>query len=291
MTTGRAVGVGELLWDLLPDGPRLGGAPFNVIAHLSRLGFATSYVSSVGDDEFGRRALAELRRLSVDPSLIGTVDLPTGTVNVTVDGAGIPAYEIVSPVAYERLACPVDAQSTGVFDVLVFGTLAQRFPDVRRATHELAIQGRAALRLYDVNLREGCWTPSLVEELIGLATILKLNEAEAAELGSALSLPAASISDFAAAVVERFGVEGVCVTKGPDGAALLLAGCYAEAPAVPVTVVDTVGAGDAVSAGLVAGITAGRPVEEVLRFASRLAGFVASHEGAIPDWQPSDLEG
>ncbi len=285
----RAIGIGELVWDLLPDGPRLGGAPFNVIAHLERLGCETWYLSAVGVDELGARALDEVKRLNVSASFVQTVAVPTGVVRVQLDPFGVPEYEIVSPAAYEALS-PVDPTTTnGAFDILVFGTLAQRSPGTLMTTRRLAEAQPGAVRLYDVNLRRGCWSPSLVEHLLGLATVVKMNEAEAAILADELSLPRDSTAMFSVAMSARFGLRGVCVTRGAHGATLLCDGTYREAKAVPVVVLDTVGAGDAFAAGLAFGITAGWGVESVLELGSRLASLIASRHGAIPGWDPSEL--
>ena len=303
---GRAVGIGELLFDLLPDGPRLGGAPFNVVAHLRRLGLETAYVSTVGRDALGARALAEVGRLGVDASCIAMADVPTGVVRVELDEAGSPTFEIVSPAAYETIepeqvvafgpAARHAASSSDVithapppaFGVLVFGTLAQRFPGVLAATRALAAR-RPAVRLYDVNLRSGCWTPELVRELTGLATIVKLNAAEAEALADPLGLPRSGTEQFARALADRAGLRGVCVTRGAEGASLLLGGTFVEVPAVPVVVADTIGAGDAFASGLAAGLVRGWPAGAILDLAARLAALVASRHGAIPDWSPSEL--
>jgi fructokinase len=287
----RALGVGELLWDLLPDGPRLGGAPFNTIAHLRRLGMAAAYVTAVGRDDLGRRAREALDRLGVDGSLIQTADAPTGVARVKVDDRGEPAFEIVSPAAYEQLQ-PLSANALarlGDTDVLVFGTLAQRFEGMLGTTRALAGIAPQALRIFDVNLRPDCWNPGLVEELLSLAVVAKMNAAERDVLAAELELPAAPTERFARLLGDRFELRGVCVTFGPDGAGLLLDGDYREAAAIPVEVVDTIGAGDAFTAGLTAAIIASGPASEVLDLASRLAAVVASRHGAIPSWELSEV--
>jgi fructokinase len=285
------VGIGELLWDLLPDGPRLGGAPFNAIAHLARLGCRTSYVSAVGRDELGRRALAEAAALGVETGLVATSNLPTGVVRVELDSKGIPAYEIVSPAAYESIELPAGFHPTiaGGVDLIVIGTLAQRFAAVRATTRRILAANPGAERLYDVNLRAGCWDASLVRQLLEDATVAKLNEDEQATLAVALGLPAAPIERFARTACERYGLRGICVTRGASGAALLLDGVLSEAPAPRVVVADTVGAGDAFAAALGYGVLRGWTVTEILSVATRLGALVASRPGAIPPWDPADL--
>ncbi len=285
----RAVGVGELLWDLLPGGPRLGGAPFNAIAHLRRLGFRSTYVSAVGNDELGGRARQEVRRLGVATGRVQVVNVPTGIVRVQLDGDGVPRYEIVSPAAYEALRPPrTPGAWRPAFDILVFGTLAQRFAGVLATTHRLVAARPQAVRLYDVNLRQGCWDAGLVRQLLPLATIVKVNDDEREVLAGALSLPPEAPA-FTRALAAAHRLRAVCVTRGEAGAALLLDGQYLEVPAVPASVVDTVGAGDAFTAGLAAGVARGWAPARTLDLATRLAALVASRAGAIPDWSPREL--
>jgi fructokinase len=285
----KALGVGELLWDFLPMGPRLGGAPFNVIAHLAKLGCDVGYFTAVGEDELGMRALDEACRLQVDPAFIQKVALPTGTVRVHLEGDGVPEYEIASPAAYEALS-PVELEGRfREFEILVFGTLAQRSPGTASITRSLAAMRPEAMRLYDLNFRRGCWTLPLVEELMTLATVVKMNEKEASILADLMSLDPDSTESLSRSLAERFGLNGVCVTRGPRGAVLLTNGTYCEAMALPVEVVDTVGAGDALSAGLAFGIASGWPPEQVLDLGMRLAALVAARRGAIPDWSPAEL--
>lgn len=286
-----ALGVGELLWDLLPGGRRLGGAPFNVVAHLRRFGWRCAYVSAVGRDRLGREAIREVALLGVDASLIGEADVPTGTVQVRLDADGSPEYKIDSPVAYETVApSPGRAAALGAsIDLLVFGTLAQRVPGVLAATRQLMAEAPDAVRLYDVNLRPGCWSPALVEELLRLASVVKLNVEEQAVLAGALGLPSSTPESFARAMALRYGLRGVCVTRGAAGASLLLDGEHAEGPSPSVRVVDTVGAGDAFAAALGAGIVERWGVADALAIANRLGALVASRAGAIPGWEPREI--
>jgi fructokinase len=290
-STCNVLGIGELLWDLLPGAERLGGAPFNVVAHLRRFGCHAAYVSAVGADARGRRAVREVASLGVDTSLIEVNELPTGVVRVELDAAGVPDYEVVSSAAYEAIV-PLEGRTAALgdrVDLLVFGTLAQRFDGVRAATRRLAEEAPDAPRLYDVNLRRGCWTPALVRDLLRFATVVKANQGEREVLAKELALPASSIEEFARAASEQYGLQAVCVTRGESGAALLLDGVYAEAPSPQVNVVDTVGAGDAFAAGLAKGLVEGWAIAEILAVATRLGSLVASREGAIPDWSLSDI--
>lgn len=288
--TCSVVGVGEILWDLLPDGPRLGGAPFNATVHLGRFGCRAAFVSAVGRDELGQRAMSEATRLGVGTALIEVNDQPTGVVRVELDQEGIPTYEIVSPAAYEtREPLPPDRAVEGGVDLVVFGTLAQRFEGVRAVTQQIVHANERAARLYDVNLRPGSWDPPLVERLLEFATVVKLNEDEQATLAVALGLPGSTIERFARAACARYELRGVCVTRGATGAALLLDDDYQEAPAPQVEVVDTVGAGDAFAAGLGYGLIRSWNASRILSVATRLGAFVASRPGALPEWDPAAI--
>jgi fructokinase len=292
LASARIIGIGELLWDLFPDGRRLGGAPFNVIAGLRRLGHAAAFVTAVGDDELGRDALAAARDLGVDATFVAvSPDLPTGTVGVTPDPVSGHRFEIRSPAAYESigdgsaLAARVEAWEP---DALVFGTLAHRFPGVRSVTDMVASGGSATHRLYDVNLREGCWSPALVLQLLPLATIVKVNATEAATLAGIVGC-----EDDPGALGRRLaadhGVHILCVTRGAGGAVLWADDELLSVDAIAIDVADTVGAGDAFAAGLLHGVLTGLPYAEALAFANRLAALVASRPGALPDWQADEI--
>ena len=295
----RILGIGEILWDVLPDGPRLGGAPFNATASLARLGHDVRFVSGVGDDELGHRALEEADRLGVGTAWIATTDrAPTGTVEVSLDRRGSPRFRIVSPAAYETIDLPadeIDVIADWRPDAMVFGTLAQRFAAVRASTRSIAQRSGVPVRLYDVNLRDDCWDDALVLELLTLATLVKVNQDEAAVLGRLLGVGRGSRGRAApdalgAALAARSGVRGLCVTRGAAGAALWLDGAQFEVDGIEVDVVDTVGAGDAFAAGLLDGLLRGRDPRDALVSANRLGAIVAARAGALPDWTAAELE-
>jgi fructokinase len=288
----RIIGVGELLWDLFPDGPRLGGAPFNVIANLRRLGHRVAFVTAIGDDRLGRAALAAADDLGVDATFISTaLDLPTGTVEVTPDPVEGHRFAIRSPAAYESIGdgdALVARIRTWGPGALVYGTLAQRSDGVRELTRRIASEVRPAYRLYDVNLREGCWTPSLVIDLLGDATIVKVNEHESETLADLLGT-SADPRALGTRLAERFGVAVVCITRGAGGASLWAAGTERSVAGMRVGVRDTVGAGDAFAAALIHGLVSGMPPGDALELANRLGALVASRAGALPPWRLDEL--
>jgi len=287
----RILGIGEVLWDLFPEGPRLGGAPFNVVANLRRLGHATAFVSAVGDDDLGRAALAAADELGVEATFISVaLDLPTGVVDVAPDPVAGHRFVIRSPAAYESIG-DGDALVASVAgwrpDALVFGTLAQRFAGARTLTRRIATGISPRHRLYDVNLRDGTWSEGLVLDLLGLATVVKTNEDEARVLAGFLGCEATPAA-LGEALGERFGAEAVCITRGADGAAMWADGQLTDVGGVEVEVVDTVGAGDAFAAGLLHGMLVGQAPPDALAFANRLGALVASRPGALPPWTAAE---
>jgi len=292
MADGRVLGVGELLWDLFPDGPRLGGAPFNVVANMRRLSHSAAFVTAVGDDELGRSAVAAVDELGVDTTFISVApDLPTGTVAVTPDPVEGHRFTIGSPAAYASIG-DADTLVTRLLDLvpeaLVYGTLAQRSPAVRELTHRVATEIRPVNRLYDVNLRDGSWTGDLVLDLLRDATVVKLNGDEAVVLAGLLR-SATTGRALAAALAARYGIERLCITRGAAGATLLVGGDEYMVEGIEVDVADTVGAGDAFAAGLLHGLLTDMPPDETLRFANRLGALVASRAGALPVWSATEL--
>lgn len=291
----RVLGIGELLWDLFPDGPSLGGAPFNVVADLRRLGHAAAFVSAVGDDGLGRAALIASSALGVETTFIGVVaDLPTGTVAVTPDPLEGHRFTIGSPAAYESIG-DGDALIARLADwaphALVYGTLAQRSAGVRALTHRVATGIRPGHRLYDVNLRDGCWTGDLVQELLGDATVVKVNQSEADVLVELVGAATATPRGLADVLASRYGVGCLCITRGAAGATLLVDGDGYDVEGIAVHVVDTVGAGDAFAAGLLHGLLRGETPVAALDFANRLGALVASRPGALPAWRADEVAG
>jgi fructokinase len=290
-----AVGVGEILWDRLPGGDEIGGAPFNVVSHLARLGYRGAYLTAAGDDPLGDAAVAQMSGRGIDTALVARVDdAPTGLAQVTVGPGGSPVFAIGRPAAFERWAAdsPVAAVTGRRPAFLVFGTLAQLRVTERNELAAIAVGCAAAVRLYDVNLRDGWWSPEVVTELIGRASVVKLSDSEARELAPSLGVPwagAQRAEAFCRGLAAAHGLRGVAVTAGPDPAGLLLDGEFASAPPPPAQVVDAVGAGDAFAAGLLDAIGQGLDAATALRRANALGTLVASRRGAQPPWTEAEL--
>jgi fructokinase len=289
----HVIGIGEILWDELPGGRAIGGAPFNVVANLARLGHESAYVTAVGRDTLGTGAVAEIRARGVDASLVQVLDTaPTGIARVSLGTSGNAEFEIVRPAAYQELRLDdaavrqIAARRPGA---LVFGTLAQIPGQIRAGTQRLAAELDDAVRLYDVNLRDGWWSPGLVAELAALATVIKLTEEEARQLAPALGVSWAGAETFCKDLAARLGLRGVAVSAGADGASVWLDGGFASGPPPAVTVADTVGAGDAFAAGLLDAIGQSMPADAALRRANALGALVVSRAGALPGWSGAEL--
>jgi fructokinase len=279
--------LGEVIWDILPEGSCLGGAPLNFAVHLSRLGYEPLIISAVGTDEFGEQALVAIERFGLATTMIQTTGRwPTGTASVQLDSDHEPTFTIHRPAAYDALhmtAVEIDQLRQRPPAWLYYGTLFASTPEGKVTLLQLLDALPNAKRFYDVNLRPGFATPALVLELVSKAAVIKLNEAELAAVSDFGDLPS-TVEKFCTAGVERFGWNAVCVTMGARGCAILAGGEYAVADGHPVVVADSIGAGDAFAAAFLHGLTCGWPAQRVAEFANRVGAMVASRVGAIPEW-------
>lgn len=287
------VSIGELLWDVFPSGERLGGAPFNFSAHATKFGHRVSFVSGIGRDSRGLRALEEMDRLGVDTRLVASVGgAPTGFVTVQLE-AGEPTYTIHRPAAYDFPSLD-DSQFEALLESqpawIYHGTLAQSSPAVRSLTRRLIEGASSAQVFYDVNLRPANDDIALIADLLSSATLVKVNEDETARLALEFSLPASPLEAFARALCGRFECAGACITLGARGCAILFRGDFAECPGHPVRVQDAVGAGDAFSAALLHGLALHQPLARTGDFANRIGALVASKSGAIPAWTLAEAQ-
>ena len=279
------VGIGELLWDIYPDGRKVaGGAPFNFAFHCHQLGHPAVIVTRVGDDDLGRELRDEVKRLGLSDEFIQTDhDHPTGTVRVTLDGSGVPTYEIVENVAWDHLRWTPELDTLGAGSVAVcHGMLAIRSTHSRRTIDRLCTAGRAALRVLDVNLRQPRPDPDSVYQALTTAEWVKVNEEELDELARVFGY---SPSVLTQVQYQLSGCDDTfwLVTRGPHGARIMSrGGVVLDEPAAPARVVDTVGAGDAFTAAMVCLHLEGRPLGDCARFAGHYAARVCEYQGATP---------
>jgi fructokinase len=279
--TGEVLCVGELLWDALPAGLFLGGAPFNVACYLSAAGVPTTMVSRVGADRLGEEAVRRAQRYGVGTDLV-QVDptLPTGFVGATIDESGQPTYVIEDAVAWDAIeASDVLLARAGRARAIVFGSLAQRHATTRR-TIERLWEG-SALQVFDINLRPPFEDRDVIRGSLQRADVVKVNREELHRLASWFELPNGD-RESASALSGKFSCPVVCVTRGAAGAGLWRDDTWTEHEGFKVEVRDTVGAGDAFLAVLLAGLLSGADSETLLKNANRIGADVASRAGALP---------
>jgi fructokinase len=280
----KIFGIGEVLWDLLPSGPQLGGAPGNFACHAHALGAKAAVVTRVGNDPYGRVILERLEQMGIADRTVQVDDVaPTGTVTVQLSGKGIPHFTIHEQVAWDRLAV-TRAALNGVreADAICFGTLAQRSEPARSSIQRLVAAAPAsALRVFDINLRQKYFTMEVIEQSLRLANVLKLNDAELPILAGLFGLTG-SVQDQIQHLAKRYSLQLVALTRGPAGSLLFQGGEWSDCPSIPITIVDTVGAGDAFTATLVMGLLHKMKLNDINALADEVARFVCSCHGATP---------
>ncbi len=284
------VSVGELLWDLFPDGPRLGGAPANLAFHAHSLGAQSHLVSAIGSDPRGDQALQSLATRGLDLSLVHRhPHLPTGTVRVTPTPDGHHHFQIVENVAWDHI--PISdsiLQQVASCDVFCFGTLAQRTPRGRDLIHQLL---RAcpptALRVFDINLRAPFHSSAVIADSLAHCDLLKLNEDELPVLAAQFDLSGSSQLQLEA-LSSRSNIPTIALTLGAQGSQLLHHGRWTSEPGRTLSSqVDTVGAGDSFTAALIMGLLRGWPDSLILDRATDIAAYVCTQPGATPDLPPA----
>lgn len=278
------VGIGELLWDMLPTGKKAGGAPINFVYHASRLGAEGYAISAVGDDEPGHEILKELDNNSIQ-YLIEKVPYPTGTVQVTLQN-GIPDYVINERVAWDHLSPTSNAIDLAErADAICFGTLGQRSAQSRETIQAiLSFAPDEAYRCFDINLRQHYYTKELIEESLYLANVFKVNDAELAVLRDMFRLEGTD-KDIAKWFVERYNLRMLVLTAGASYSTIYTAKEESTLQTPEVQVADTVGAGDAFSGALIISLLKGASLKEAHEFAVKTAAYVCTKEGAWPAYE------
>lgn len=283
--------VGEVLWDVFPDGPRFGGAPANFACHAAALGVKSTIISCVGNDELGRTAEQFLRQQGVDTSQLQvSADYPTGTVQVRLDDQGRPEFEIARDVAWDFLPWTPSLETiASSLQAICFGSLGQRSPQSQETIQRcVAATGPECLRVLDINLRPPFVDESILRQSLELANVLKLNEDEL-ETVAQLTGARGTEPQQLAAVREAWNLQLIALTKGSQGSLLLTEAATSELGVQDkIEVVDTVGAGDSFTATLVVGLLRGLSLDTVHKRAAQVAAYVCTQAGAVPAL-PADL--
>jgi fructokinase len=280
------VGLGELIWDLLPTGKKLGGATTN-FAYISRLLGNTSVVASrVGNDDLGREARDQLARLGIVTDYLQLdYDHPTGTVGVQIDQHGEALFAMNEDSAWDYLEWTNHLEEAAASaDTVCFGTLAQRDPHARETILRFVKRTRPeALRIFDVNLRHAFFTSEMLASSLELATIVKLNCDELERISGMLELDAVEEESLALQMIDKFDVELVAITRGNKGSALITKHEEVIHPGFPVEVIDTIGSGDAFAAVLAHFYVCEVPLVTISEAANRAGSWIATQVGATPE--------
>lgn len=287
------VGLGELLWDILPSGKQLGGAPANFAYITKLLGDKGIPASRVGRDPLGDEALHRLAHLGLSADYTQRDPMhPTGTVRVEVDSTGQPRFEISESVAWDFLDWTPQWQKLAQqADAVCFGSLAQRSERSRSTIRNFVLASRPnAVRVFDLNLRQNFYTAEILAESLSLATIVKLNHEELPRIMRLFDWEHHSEEDAARRLLSLHDLKLVCVTRGNSGSLLVSASEYSEHPGFRIKVADTVGAGDAFTAALVHGYLRGTSLSEINEAANRVGAWVASQSGATPTPKAGGLQ-
>lgn len=277
---------GEALWDILPRGIFLGGAPLNVAYHLSQLGVRALAITAVGRDFLGDEALRRISASNLETKFVSRIRrVPTGTVRATLNAHGVARYEIADRVAWDRITAGRELRTMRAPGAVVYGSLAMRHPANRLALMDLLAVWPETLRVLDLNLRTPFDRGMGVSFPLRHAQFVKLNDDELARMTGAAVQMKRQIEHAARRFAAAHGLARICVTAGARGAGLLWAEDWFWEEGQPVTVRDTVGAGDAFLAALLAAhFVRGEPPAEALASACRLGEFVAARDGATPPY-------
>ena len=278
------VGLGEILWDLLPDGKVLGGAPANVACHAGRLGGESYVVSAVGKDKPGREILHKLKRMGLKSEYI-SVDVahPTGIVTVKLDKIGVPDFTIHTGVAWDYIPWNDNLHELAKkADAICFGSLAQRLETSRKTIRNFLLQSKKeCLRIFDVNLRQSFFNKEILKESLKISDFFKLNDDELPVISKMFSANG-SEHDISLKILDEFNLKLIAVTKGSKGSSLYTRDEVSSYKVPEVNVVDTVGAGDAFTAVLIMGLLRGLPLKKIHENATEIAAFVCTQKGATP---------
>ncbi len=289
----KVVGLGEVLWDLFPGHACLGGAPANFAYITTLMGDQGIVASRVGEDSHGIEALRRLEELGLNIEHVQTDrELPTGTVNVQVDRDGQPRFEIIQPVAWDHLHWTLDWQHLAeTADAVCFGSLAQRSSTSRETIRRfLQATSPGTLKVFDVNLRQSFYSSEILVDSMKVADIVKLNNDELPKIMSLTRLPHKDELSSARLLIEKYDLKLVSITRGGRGSLLVAIKNSSEHPGFKVHVADTVGSGDAFTAGLVHEYLHGASLDLMNEVANLVGAWVASEVGAMPAPKRGALE-
>ena len=279
------VGMGEALWDMLPEGKKIGGAPANFAYHVSQFGLDSRVVSAVGEDDLGKEILENFREKNLN-CMIETVPYPTGTVQVELDMNGVPCYDIREGVAWDNIPFTTALEGLARRTCAVcFGSLAQRSVVSRETINrflDVMPDGEGQYKIFDINLRQGFYTKEILCNSMRKCNILKINDEELVTVSRMFGYPGIDLQDKCWILLAKYNLKMLILTCGVNGSYVFTPGnvSFVETPRVEVA--DTVGAGDSFTATFVAAILRGKPVGEAHKLAVEASAYVCTQNGAMP---------
>lgn len=283
------VGMGEALWDVLPEGKKIGGAPANFAYHVSQFGLPSCVVSAIGDDALGKEIIENFTSKGLD-QLIAEVPYPTGTVQVEIDQTGIPLYDIKENVAWDNIPYTehLDALAKRT-KAVCFGSLAQRNVVSRETiNHFLDTMPKDddSLIVFDVNLRQGFYNKEILCRSMQNCNILKINDEELITVSRMFGYPGIDLQDKCWILLGKYNLKMLILTCGINGSYVFTPGNVSFQPTPKVEVADTVGAGDSFTAAFIASILKGKSVTEAHSIAVKTSAYVCTQKGAMPILPP-----
>ena len=279
------VGMGEALWDMLPEGKKIGGAPANFAYHVSQFGLNSRVVSAVGEDELGTEILKNFQEKKLN-CMIETVPYPTGTVQVELDSNGVPCYDIREGVAWDNI--PFTSALEGLArqtQAVCFGSLAQRSVVSRETINrfiDAMPESDTTLKIFDINLRQGFYTKDILCNSFRKCNVLKINDEELVTVSRMFGYPGIDLQDKCWILLAKYNLKMLILTCGVNGSYVFTPGNISFVETPKVEVADTVGAGDSFTAAFVASILKGKPVGEAHRLAVEVSAYVCTQNGAMP---------
>lgn len=279
------VGMGEALWDVLPEGKKIGGAPANFAYHVSQFGLPSCVVSAVGDDDLGREIIENFTAKGLK-QLIADVPYPTGTVQVEIDQSGVPQYEIKENVAWDNIPYTERLESLAERTTAVcFGSLAQRNVVSRNTINrflDVVSRNEENLIVFDVNLRQGFYNKEILCNSMKRCNILKINDEELVTVSRMFGYPGIDLQDKCWILLGKYNLKMLILTCGINGSYVFTPGNVSFQPTPKVEVADTVGAGDSFTAVFISSVLKGKSVLEAHSLAVRTSAFVCTEKGAMP---------
>lgn len=277
------VGLGEALWDCLPEGEKLGGAPANFAFHASQFGHDAIAVSAVGNDELGDRTLQAFDEKGLH-YIMPRVDYPTGTVQVTLDEAGVPTYDIREGVAWDNIPYTPEVEAAAkTCRAVCFGSLAQRNPVSRETIRKfLNATPMNCLKVLDINLRQNFYTKEIIRDSLKACNILKINDEELVMIGRMFGYPGLDMENKCWLILGKYNLNMLVLTCGVNGSYVFAPGYQSFQKTPKVQVADTVGAGDSFTGSFVAAILAGLPINIAHKLAVDVSAYVCTQNGAMP---------